>query len=114
MNKATWMTLALCGLVAVGLATSSLGQSGDKKLTEPEFAPKALMMSGGTAMSALCGVEGITRLRGRWFDLSVDGLPRPVPALAIYHPSFLLRSPTRKNEAWCDLLALQSKLKGIQ
>jgi uracil-DNA glycosylase len=78
------------------------------------LAPKAVMMSGGTAMSALCGVEGITRLRGRWFDLSVDGLPRPVPALATYHPSFLLRSPTRKNEAWFDLLALQSKLKSIQ
>jgi len=78
------------------------------------LAPKVVLMSGGTAMSALVGVEGITRQRGRWFDLAVDGLPRPVPALATYHPSFLLRSPARKNEAWRDLLSLQSKLKDAQ
>jgi uracil-DNA glycosylase len=78
------------------------------------LAPKAVLMSGGTAMSALVGVEGITRQRGRWFDLAIDGLPRPVPALATYHPSFLLRSPARKNEAWRDLLSLQSKLKDAQ
>jgi uracil-DNA glycosylase len=79
------------------------------------LAPKAVMLSGGTATSALLGAaEGITRLRGRWFDLAVDGLPNPVPALATYHPSFLLRSPARKNEAWRDLLSLQSKLKDGQ
>jgi len=78
------------------------------------LAPKVVLMSGGTAMSALVGVEGITRQRGRWFDLAVDGLPRPLPALATYHPSFLLRSPARKNEAWRDLLSLQSKLKDAQ
>ena len=78
------------------------------------LAPKAVLMSGGTAMSALVGVEGITRQRGRWFDLAIDGLPRPVPALATYHPSFLLRSPARKNEAWRDLLTLQSKLNDGQ
>ena len=38
------MTLAVCGLAAVGVATSTLGQSGDKKVAEPEFAPKALMI----------------------------------------------------------------------
>jgi uracil-DNA glycosylase len=78
------------------------------------LAPKAVLMSGGTAMSALVGVEGITRQRGRWFDLAVEGLPRAVPALATYHPSFLLRTPARKNEAWRDLLSLQSKLKDAQ
>jgi uracil-DNA glycosylase len=79
------------------------------------LAPRAVMMSGGTATSALLGTtEGITRLRGRWFDLAVEGLPRPVPALATYHPSFLLRSPARKNEAWRDLLSLQSKVRDRQ
>jgi uracil-DNA glycosylase len=78
------------------------------------LAPKAVLMSGGTAMSALVGVEGITRQRGRWFDLAVDGLAQPVPALATYHPSFLLRSPSQKRDAWRDLLSLQSKLKDAQ
>jgi uracil-DNA glycosylase family 4 len=79
------------------------------------LSPEAVVMCGGTATSALLGrPEGIMRLRGRWFDLSGPGLERPVPALATYHPSFLLRSPARKSEAWRDLLALQSKLANRQ
>ncbi|HYM02981.1 MAG TPA: uracil-DNA glycosylase [Stellaceae bacterium] len=79
------------------------------------LAPRAVMLSGGTATSALLGrVDGITKLRGRWFELAVPGLDHPVPALATYHPSFLLRAPARKGEAWRDLLALQSKLKDGQ
>ena len=77
--------------------------------------PKAVMMCGGTATGALLArAEGIMRLRGRWFTLEGDGLERPVPAIATYHPSFLLRSPARKGEAWKDLLALQSRLKDAQ
>jgi uracil-DNA glycosylase len=77
--------------------------------------PKAVMICGGTATSALLGrAEGITRLRGRWFDLEVEGLDRTLAGIATYHPSFLLRSPARKGEAWRDLLALQSKLKDGQ
>jgi uracil-DNA glycosylase len=77
--------------------------------------PKAVMICGGTATSALLGrAEGITRLRGRWFDLEVEGLDRTLAGIATYHPSFLLRTPARKGEAWRDLLALQSKLKDGQ
>jgi DNA polymerase len=35
-----------------------------------------------------------------------------MPALATYHPSFLLRTPARKAEAWTDLLSLQARLEG--
>ena len=74
-------------------------------------APKVLLLCGATAAGALLPVrEGITRLRGRWFDLAVPGLERPVPALPTYHPSFLLRAPERKREAWRDLLALAARL----
>jgi len=77
--------------------------------------PKVVMLAGGTATSAvLRRSEGIMRLRGRWFDLEDEALDRPVPAIATYHPSFLLRTPARKGEAWRDLLALQSKLKDGQ
>ena len=72
--------------------------------------PAVLMLAGGTAVSALLGQEGITRLRGRWFELAVPGRPEPVPVLATFHPSYLLRSPASKREVWRDLLALQSKL----
>jgi DNA polymerase len=73
--------------------------------------PLVLVLSGGTAASALLPLsEGITRLRGRWFELAVPGLEAPVPTLAMFHPAFLLRDPARKRETWRDLLALKARL----
>jgi uracil-DNA glycosylase family 4 len=73
--------------------------------------PKVLVPSGGTAAGALLPPgQGITRLRGRWFDLAVPGLDQPVPTLPMFHPSFLLRTPERKRETWRDLLSLRSRL----
>src|SRR3954453_5472317 len=73
--------------------------------------PKVLVLAGGTAATALLPVsDGITRLRGRWFDLAVPGLDQPVPTLPMFHPAFLLRTPERKREAWRDLLALKARL----
>jgi DNA polymerase len=76
--------------------------------------PLVLVLSGGTATSALLPLsEGITRLRGRWFELAVPGLEAPVPTLAMFHPAFLLRAPERKREAWRDLLALKARLDAL-
>ena len=73
--------------------------------------PKILVLAGGTAAGALLpGGQGITRLRRRWFDLEIPGLANPVPTLPMFHPSFLLRTPERKREAWRDLLALRARL----
>jgi DNA polymerase len=76
--------------------------------------PKVLVLAGGTAASALLPTsEGITRLRGRWFDLAVPGLTAPVPTLPIFHPAFLLRSPERKRDAWRDLIALRTRFDAL-
>jgi len=76
--------------------------------------PAVLVLCGGTAASTLLATsEGITKLRGRWFDLAIEGLDRPVKTIATYHPSYLLRSPERKREAWRDLLTIQEELKDI-
>jgi len=76
--------------------------------------PQVVVLAGGTAASALLPLsEGITRLRGRWFELAVPGLDRPVPTLPMFHPSFLLRAPERKREAWRDLLALKARLDAL-
>jgi uracil-DNA glycosylase family 4 len=76
--------------------------------------PQVVVLAGGTAASALLPLsEGITRLRGRWFELAVPGLDRPVPTLPMFHPSFLLRAPERKRETWRDLLALRAKLDAL-
>jgi uracil-DNA glycosylase family 4 len=73
--------------------------------------PKLLVLCGSTAAGALLPQgQGITRLRGRWFDLEIPGLAEPVPTLPMFHPSFLLRAPERKREAWRDLLALRARL----
>lgn len=73
--------------------------------------PKILILFGGAAASALLArPEGINRLRGRWFDFSSPGLPRPVPVMATFHPAYLLRTPAAKREAWRDLLAIRKRM----
>jgi uracil-DNA glycosylase family 4 len=51
--------------------------------------------------------EGIMRLRGKW------GSYRGIPVMPTFHPSFLLRQPAQKKEAWEDLLAVLARL-GIE
>jgi uracil-DNA glycosylase family 4 len=76
--------------------------------------PRVLVLAGGTSASALLPLsEGITRLRGRWFELAVPGLEAPVPTLPMFHPAFLLRDPARKRETWRDLLALKARLDAL-
>jgi DNA polymerase len=73
--------------------------------------PEVLVLVGGIAAKALLGrTEGITRLRGQWIDYSSLGLARPIPAMATFHPAYLLRSPGQKRLAWRDLLAIQARL----
>lgn len=73
--------------------------------------PHVLILLGGASASALLARhEGINRLRGRWFDYASPGLPRPVPALATFHPAYLLRTPAAKREAWRDLLQVKKRL----
>lgn len=73
--------------------------------------PKVLVLVGGTSAKTLLDrSEGITRLRGRWFDWQGPSGGPAVPALATYHPAYLLRSPGQKASAWKDLLALKRRL----
>lgn len=68
-------------------------------------APKVLVLIGNWSCQTLMGKRGITRLRGTWAE--VAGLP----ALPMFHPAYLLRSPEFKREAWADLLSLQARLR---
>ena len=73
--------------------------------------PQVLVALGGPASKALLAQSaGISRLRGRWFTFATPGLSRPVPATALFHPAYLLRSPAQKRAAWRDLLEIRRKL----
>ncbi len=77
--------------------------------------PAVILMVGGlSAKTLLNRSEGITRLRGRWEEVSLPGLDTPIPALATFHPAYLLRSPQQKRLAWRDLLAVKEKLDGLR
>ena len=76
--------------------------------------PEILVLVGNAAAKTLLlRNEGITRIHGRWFDYQSAGMPRPVPALPIYHPAYLLRSPAQKRDAWRDLLQIRERLDAL-
>lgn len=73
-------------------------------------APKVVLLAGGAPLQALLGVTGIMRSRGTWREIETASGQR-FPALAIFHPAFLLRQPAQKRLAWADLLSLQARLR---
>jgi uracil-DNA glycosylase family 4 len=73
--------------------------------------PKVLILVGGTSAKILLDKkEGIMRLRGRWFDYKTNDEKISIPALPIFHPAFLLHSPSQKSNAWKDLISVRKKL----
>ncbi len=70
-------------------------------------APRLLVCLGGSATQTLLGVkEGITRARGVWRDYQADD-GGTIPALPMFHPAYLLRTPAAKRQAWADLRKLR-------
>ena len=71
-------------------------------------APEVLVLVGAAAAQGLLGTtEGITRLRGRWFQYRLGENGPTIPAMPIFHPAYLLRQPAQKRETWRDLLKVQ-------
>lgn len=67
--------------------------------------PMVIVVMGNSALGAVLGMKGITRLRGQW----AEAWGRPV--LPMFHPAYLLRNPPAKREAWADLLTLREWLE---
>jgi uracil-DNA glycosylase family 4 len=77
--------------------------------------PAVLVLVGGLSAKTLLGTTlGITRVRGRWHEYQTEGLTSPVPAIPLFHPAYLLRSPQQKRLAWRDLLAVRARLDQSQ
>lgn len=67
--------------------------------------PKYICCLGGTAAQNVLGSKlGITKLRGKFYEY------RGIPVLCTFHPSYLLRTPAAKRDAWADLQMLLAKM----
>jgi uracil-DNA glycosylase len=76
------------------------------ELVDPDF----LVCLGASSAQTLLGIkEGVTRIRGKWFDYPVG--ERSIKTLAMLHPAYLLRQPAQKRVAWRDMRALAAALK---
>lgn len=76
------------------------------------ISPDVIFAVGGTSAKSLLQVsDGIMKLRGKRFDLSLpsgnDGSETRYPVLPSLHPAYLLRAPHHKAVAFKDLLALR-------
>ena len=70
--------------------------------------PKILVSLGRiAAMRLIDGDFRITRDHGKWYD--VDGMRM----MAVYHPSALLRDPSRRPETFEDLKSLQREIRRV-
>ncbi|MFN7964348.1 MAG: uracil-DNA glycosylase [Acidobacteriota bacterium] len=68
--------------------------------------PEVIVALGRTALEGLAGpqAEGITKLRGRWFE------HQGIPVIATFHPAYLLRNPAAKRPVWDDMQTVMRQL----
>ncbi|HCI21840.1 MAG TPA: uracil-DNA glycosylase, partial [Clostridiales bacterium] len=70
--------------------------------------PKLIVCLGRIAAMAVIKPDfRITREHGQWFDIE------SARAMAIYHPSALLRDITKRPETFADLRSLRSEAKRV-
>jgi DNA polymerase len=71
------------------------------EIVRPEF----LCLLGRSAVSTLLETGlSMGRLRGKWYRY------RGIPTMVTYHPSYLLRTPSAKKDAWKDLQMLMNAM----
>lgn len=79
--------------------------------------PKLIILCGAVPAQTLLGrTEGISRLRkaSHTYTTRTGGLTDPIkdiPAIATYHPDYLLKTPLQKRAVWADILNAQAILQ---
>ncbi len=74
--------------------------------------PKIILLAGGTAVEDVLQIkQGITKIRGQWFETPFNG----AVAMPIFHPSYLLRNFSKapgspKWLTWQDIQAVRKKM----
>lgn len=70
--------------------------------------PELIITTGSTAMSLILGEKiSITKSRGTTFEYKNDYMEVSCKAIPFFHPAYLMRQPTKKREAWKDLLFIK-------
>lgn len=78
--------------------------------------PRIIVLLGSPAMKTILNPpEGITRVRGQWYNLKVRYQEAPVRVMTLFHPAYLLRNPSPKVGApkwltWQDLKLIRKEL----
>jgi DNA polymerase len=73
------------------------------------IAPKVLVALGKPASHRLTGsTKPISALRGRWASY------KGVPLMPLFHPAYMLRTPSAKREAWEDLKKIKQRLDSTE
>jgi DNA polymerase len=68
--------------------------------------PEVIVVLGNTAMRNLLDIkQGITRVRGQFQDY------HGVKVMPTFHPAYLLRDPSKKQETWQDLKKVRDYLE---
>ncbi len=67
-----------------------------------------VLLTGNVACQSILGQTGITRLRGKWIEMSGRSI------MPLFHPSYLLRNPSKKTGApksltWDDIREVRRK-----
>jgi len=67
--------------------------------------PKVVLLLGSTALEFLVGWHGIEKNRKKWMRVEYEWRRRTivVPALATYHPAYLLRDPSVTKQTVADI-----------
>ena len=73
--------------------------------------PHLIITAGSVAMQNAVGLEkNISDFRQKSFNFNfLHEEKEDIPVVTIYHPAYLLRSPSKKRDAYLDLLWLQRK-----
>lgn len=79
--------------------------------------PKIIILFGGlTTKTLLRTKEPFSKLRGRWQDYApamAEADEATIKCLPMYHPTYLMRQPSSKRQAWADLLNLKKQMAEI-
>lgn len=81
--------------------------------------PRLVLLAGATAMKGILGIpQGISKLRGQWFEMPERfGLP-DTKVMPIFHPSYLLRNQSKAKYSpkwfmWQDMKTIRKALDNL-